>query len=186
MCMIAYRRASAAKRGSNIPNEVIDTAMSRHADGFGIAWREEPGVLKYDKFGPKETGEFRKLLKAVDKNQRLDYVAHFRMATQGPPCKVLSHPYSYIDPVVGEVLVFHNGIIDIAAEKHESDTEVFVRDVLAQLPSEWWKVQVYKDLVDMAIGWSKLVLMTGEETVNLQASSGKEEGGTWDSSNHPR
>ena len=185
MCMIAHRKATPTKRGSNMPNEVIETALARHSDGYGIAWREA-GELIYEKFGPKERSTFRALLKQIDHDQRKEYVAHFRFATQGPACKDLAHPYEYQDPdpKVGRVLVFHNGIIDIAATKIESDTQVFVRDVMAKMPSRWWDQTVFRSLVDMAIGWSKLVLMTADETVNLQEYSGTKDGGIWYSSNH--
>jgi hypothetical protein len=191
MCMIALRTASLAKRGANMPNEVIDTALVRHSDGYGVSWRSpatdtEPGALLYAKFGPKERAEFRTLLKELDGLVNIEYVAHFRFATQGPAVKELAHPYSYMDPDpnVGEVLVFHNGVINIQADKSESDTLVFVRDVLADLPSRWWTIPVLVSLVDMSIGWSRLVIMTKDETVNLQEQDGKWDNGIWYSSDH--
>ena len=183
--MIAHRPVTQRGRGSNIPNAVIDTALTRHPDGFGIAWRDSDG-LRYEKFGPTkvEKAEFRRLLKEIDKRRDIEYVAHWRMATHGPACEDLAHPYEYTDPVEGRVLVFHNGVIDIFADKHESDTQVFVRDILANLPSAWWRQPAIVDLVDMSTGWSKLVLMTETETVNLNERHGTKDGGLWYSSNH--
>jgi hypothetical protein len=89
-----------------------------------------------------------------------------------------------MDPEVGRVLVFHNGVIDIRTKPQESDTEVFVRDVLAVLPSRWWEQPVLRYLVNAAIDWSKLVIMTAEETVNLHESRGEWDGGLWYSSSH--
>ena len=130
MCMIAHRPASAEHRGSNIPNTVIDTAIGRHPDGFGIAWREA-GALRHEKFGPAESTEFRDALKKLDKDSTIEYTAHWRFATSGKPCRDLSHPFIYTDPIEGDVAVFHNGVIDIATGgSHESDTSVFVRDVM--------------------------------------------------------
>lgn len=182
MCMIAYRPIGKSGRGSNIPNEVIDTAQSRHPDGFGIAWRED-GQLHVQRFGPSERREFRDLLKEVDR-KKSEYVSHFRFATHGPKDAAHAHPYEYEDPNEGRVLVFHNGIIDIATLPSESDTEVFVRDVLAQLPSKWWADPALKYLVHEAIGWSKLVIMTPTETVNLQDARGDWDAGIWYSSDH--
>lgn len=181
--MIAYRPVTPGRRGSNIPTDVIDTAMTRHPDGFGVAWREG-GKLWRQKFGPEHRREFRKVLKRLDKDQTIEYVAHFRWATHGPEDAAHSHPYEYMDPEVGTVLVFHNGVIDIGTRHDESDTEVFVRDVLAHLPSRWWAQPALRYLVGEAISWSKLVIMTNDETVNLQEGSGTWDGGIWYSSNH--
>lgn len=186
--MIAYRPVKPGKAGgANIPHEVIDTAIGRHADGFGVAWREvgadgQP-TLRVEKYGPDGAKAFRKMLKRVDRSGS-EYVAHFRFATQGPKVQRLAHPYEYDDPIEGRVLVFHNGIINIKAESHESDTQVFVERVLAELPSGWWRTPALKYLVTAAIDWSKLVIMTATETVNLHESRGDWDGGIWYSSDH--
>lgn len=183
MCMIVHRPILSKGKGSNIPNVVVSTALVRHPDGFGIAWRDADG-LRHEKFGPNEKEEFRRLLKAVDQRRDIEYVAHFRYATHGPEDEAHAHPFSYNDPVEGTVLVFHNGIIDVTTTKEESDTEVFVRDILPHLPSAWWRNPSLVALVDMAVGWSKLVLMTATETVNLHHKAGETDGGLWYSSNH--
>ena len=184
MCMIAHRPASSDARGSNIPNKVIDTAIGRHPDGFGIAWREA-GALRHEKFGPAESTEFRDLLKKLDKDSTIEYTAHWRFATHGKPCRDLSHPFVYDDPIEGPVAVFHNGVIGIATGgSHESDTSVFVRDVLARLPSGWWNNPALEYLVGESIGWSRIIVMTAAETVSLQEKSGKWDGGIWYSSEH--
>jgi predicted glutamine amidotransferase len=182
VCMIAHRPVK-GERGSNIPQQVIDTALVRHPDGFGAAWRTDEG-LRYAKFAPNEKREFAQFLRDLDKHSGVEYVAHFRYATHGPEDQAHAHPYMYEDPQEGPVLVFHNGVIDIVTKADESDTEVFVRDVLARLPSAWWRDGALRYLVNGSIGWSKLVLMTETETVNLQETSGKWDGGLWYSSNH--
>ena len=187
MCMIAHRFLGQKGRGANIPNVVIDTALVRHPDGFGIAWRDPDNGLSYDKFGPDERREFRARLKEIDTDKSIEYVAHFRWATHGPEDAEHAHPYRYDDPdpKVGPVLVFHNGVISgVTTTKEESDTEVFVRDYLAKLPSRWWTNAGIRKLVDHMGGWSKLVLMTEAETVNLNHYAGEEDGGLWYSSEH--
>lgn len=187
MCLIAHRPLGPNGRGSHIPNDVIDTALLRHPDGFGVAWRKGVGadaVLTWEKFGPNQRKQFRRLLKRLDRQVTTEYVAHFRYATQGKPCVELSHPYEYEDPEEGTVLVFHNGIIDIDARPSESDTLVFTRDVLAHLPSAWWRNPGITKAIEMATEYSKLVLMTRTETVNLNKSDGTVDNGLWYSSNH--
>lgn len=183
MCLIAYRRVHPGKRGSNIPESVIETALKRHPDGFGVSWREG-GKLLHAKYAPAHAQDFRTHLRTLDKHAGIEYVAHFRFATHGPKDAEHAHPYIYTDPEEGEVLVFHNGTIDIRTTPQESDTEVFVRDVLAHLRSGWWRDPALRYLVSASVGWSRLVVMTATETVNLQESSGEWDGGIWYSSNH--
>jgi len=187
MCMIAHRPTGKnGKGGSNMPNEVLETAIRRHADGFGLAWRDAEG-LHVRKFGPKDAHKFRKLLKRVDKRHGVEYVAHFRMATHGIPCEELAHPFSYDDPGdEGTVFVFHNGIVNLSVDRNgvASDTSIFVDSILTQLPSAWWRNSGLTTLVDLAGGWSKFVLMTETETVNLNTDDGNWDGGIWYSSDH--
>lgn len=188
--MIAFRPvAHKGKRGANIPNAVVDTAMDRHPDGFGIASREYtadgmPRIV-IAKYGPAERKAFRKAVKRIDRSDS-EYVVHFRFGTHGPRDKAHAHPFTYSDPdpEVGTVVVFHNGVIDVNTTSQESDTEVFVRDYLTRLPSRWWDQEGIAALVEKAIGWSRLVVMTATETVNLQERDGEWDGGLWYSSNH--
>ena len=187
MCMIAHRFLSKRGQGQNMPNEVISTACTRHPDGYGIAWRDPIKGLRYERFGPSERLGFRDSLKRIDADRSIEYVAHFRFATHGPEDRDHAHPFAYQDPdpKIGRVLVFHNGIISgMRPEQTESDTEVFVRDYLAKLPSAWWRNAGVRKLVDHMGGWSRLVLMTDHETVNLNHYAGDEAQGLWYSSDH--
>lgn len=188
MCMIAHRYLSdKSGKGQNMPNAVLDTAVTRHPDGFGVAWRDPKNGLTYQRFAPQEVSEFRRLLKDIDAQPQVEYVAHFRWATHGPEDRDHAHPYAYEDPDpgVGTVLVFHNGIYSsVTTAKNESDTEVFVRDYLTKLPSRWWENVGIRKLVTQFGGWSKLVLMTADETINMHQYAGEDDGGLWYSSDH--
>lgn len=173
MCLIIHRES-----GSNVPNDVLDYNKHLNPDGFGIAWREAGKVL-YEKFAPKEYGAFKDLLKSIDKQADVEYVAHFRRATHGPVCQEMSHPFPYEDEKDGEVLVFHNGIIDIDAPKTESDTSQFVKAVLAKMEPRWWKKAAYRFLVEQSVGWSRLLIMTEKETIRLNEKSWVKQGGIW-------
>lgn len=175
MCLIIHRPAG--KRVTNVPVAVLDHNRFSNPDGFGVAWRSSNG-LKHAKFdaGQKNYDRFKKLVLKLDK-QEVEYVAHFRKATHGPVCKELSHPFTYQDPNVGEVLVFHNGIIDITPDKNESDTSQFVKQVLANMHSEWWRNPSYRYLVEGAIGWSRLIIMTKDETVRFRVKDWVDEQG---------
>ena len=180
MCLIAYRKAGK----SRIPHSVVDTALWRHPDGFGLAYRNAAG-LNVERFGPAlaERKAFRRALIRVDQSG-VEYAAHWRFATHGPKVVGLAHPFTYPDPVEGEVAILHNGIIPIATEASESDTSAFVVQVLAQLPSAWWRSAALRFVVSQSIGWSKLVVMTATETVILNEEDGEWDCGFWYSSNH--
>lgn len=184
MCLIIHREPNLQKpkRTPFIDWRILDDNKWMNPDGFGVAWRN--GGLHHTKFGPDNYSDFEKLLLDVDASNVTEYVAHFRTATQGPPCLELSHPYTYNDPVEGEVLVFHNGIIDIKADKNESDTQVFVERILTQLPSRWWAIPAYVFIIENAIGWSRLVIMTERETIRLDSGTNwRKIGGIWYSTN---
>lgn len=174
MCIIIHR-----EQGSNVPNNVLDYNRTKNPDGFGISWRDEYGV-HVEKFSPKEYDDFHALLKRLDRDPSIEYTAHYRLATHGAPCKELSHPFTYEDPEVGPVHVFHNGIIRISTRQGESDTSQFVKDILAKMPSQWWKNPALVYLVEEAIGYSRLLLMTNDETIRLDGGkSWTKQGGIW-------
>lgn len=165
--MIIHREANSS---GHLTDEIIDYNFRMNGDGFGIAWREG-GKLNWEKFDPKEKAEFRSLLTTIDSDETVEYVAHFRKATHGSSCSRLAHPFSYEDPEEGTVLVFHNGIVDIKISGDESDTSTFVTQVLANLKSRWWEEPHIKFLVESAIGWSRLAIMTLAEVVHLDGGT---------------
>jgi Glutamine amidotransferases class-II len=179
MCLIVHRTVNSPNGGSNLPNRVIEHNRKKNGDGFGIAWRDPKKGLLSQKFGPKAFDAFHKLLKTIDKRTTVEYVAHFRMATHGPACEALSHPFTYEDDKDGEIMMFHNGIISIDTNAQESDTEVFVRDIASRLGPRWWTKPHLRYLVEEAVGWSRLLIMTAHETVRLNAKAWSVENGIY-------
>ena len=141
MCLIICRNTKA-----NVPNDVLSYNKISNPDGFGIEWRSDKGI-NARKYGPNEYERFHETLKSIDAKD-CEYVAHFRKATHGLLTAEMAHPYQYEDKKEGPVLVFHNGIIDIATAKDESDTYVFVKHVLANLEPRWWRNPTLKWLVE--------------------------------------
>ena len=163
MCLIAHREVN--DLNLTISNEIIDYNCWLNSDGFGLAWRERNGI-RTKRYGPAEKEQFIDKLDALQK-RNVELVVHWRMGTHGPKTRDYAHPFSYVDPQLGRVYVFHNGIIDILTEKNESDTQVFVRDVLAHLPSRWFDNPAVSWLVSESIGWSRLLIMTKDETIKI-------------------
>lgn len=181
MCLIVHRPVSERGTVVNLPNKVIEHNRKSNPHGFGLAWRDADGTIHVEKFGPNEFDGFHQLLKAIDK-EPVEYTAHFRFATHGRPCKDLSHPFVYEDAEVGTCVVFHNGVIDIATSKDgsESDTSVFVTEVLAELPSKWWESPAIRFVVEGSLGFSRMLIMTGDgKTIFLNKRNGQEREGLW-------
>lgn len=168
MCLIIHR-SEANGFTRPLPVDVIEHNKTSNPDGFGIAWRVN-GELRYDKYGPDQFDTFEAALKLID-GCDYEYTAHFRKATHGAPSQELSHPFEYVDPDAGLVLVFHNGVLKIKTEKGESDTDVFVKYVLSKLPAKWWANPAYVWLVEDFIYPSRMLLMTAAETVILNEES---------------
>jgi hypothetical protein len=171
MCLIIHR-----EQGSNVPNDVLEYNRKKNPDGFGLAWRDDEG-LHHRKYAPTDYDAFHAMLKRLDRNANIEYVAHYRFATHGPACERLSHPFPYEDENGEKVLVFHNGIIPISAPKDESDTSYFVEKVLSKLPNGWWNNPAQVFLVESAISYSRLLIMTATETVRLNERAWQKKGG---------
>ena len=171
MCLIAYRSIP----GSHIPNDVIDYNIKSNPDGFGLAWRAADGV-KFMKFGPEDAEKFRQYLKEIDKTDMV-YAAHWRTGTAGPNSKELAHPFPYKDKDGNDILAFHNGIIDIKTPAGESDTSAFVDGVLSGLPYGWWDDTAISYLVESAIGWSRILIMTEAEDIFINEGQWRKDGG---------
>ena len=172
MCLIAQR----TNTGAHIPNDYIDYNLTLNPDGFGIAWRDPKEGLLFEKFAPASKAAFRDLLKRIDA-ENYKYTAHWRKATHGPACLELAHPFSYADADGVPILAFHNGIIDIKTKPNESDTQVFVESVLANLPYGWWENPAMMYLVEEAIGWSRMLLMTPDMDILINESAWYKDGG---------
>jgi hypothetical protein len=90
---------------------------------------------------------------------------HFRIATHGDVNELNTHPFHVTD-TLGLV---HNGIISnikCDIDKNRSDTWHFTQKVVKPLAS-LWRNPAYKTLVEHFIGFSKLIVMNGEGTVEI-------------------
>jgi hypothetical protein len=161
MCLIAYR----SDPNTHIPDSVIEYNLRSNPDGFGITWRNRHG-LKTRKFAPNEAREFAGLLRQIDRSTS-EYVAHWRFATHGEKSREMAHPFAYTDASGKEVIAFHNGIIDIKTEGRESDTVAFVNRILSRLPFGWWNDTFMRDMIEDAIGWSRMLFWTPKGVVRI-------------------
>lgn len=179
MCIVYFRPFPAdGQPFARLDPAHADEGSRRNPEGFGIMWADG-GTLNVQRFAPAERPAFLAALAALDARD-VAYGAHARIKTHGPATLDLTHPFLYTQEDGVTVGVMHNGVINIATRPDESDTQVFVRDVLATLPAYWWRDGALRFLVAEAIGWSKLLVMTSAgESIIINESDGTWDGGIW-------
>lgn len=187
MCLIAYvKPASEGAPRASLSAETIDLAFQRNPDGFGVAWRAGDELFAR-KWAPADKAEGRAFLLELQANPLVtSIVAHWRFATCGAKDAARAHPFEIVDPDdrIGPYLIFHNGTIDLTTRGAESDTQVFVEQVVSELPSRWWESAAYRWLVGESIGWSRLLVYTIDGVTILNEEAGKWDGGIWYSSSY--
>lgn len=149
MCLIAY-----SPHGELMPYEVFKQAAFDNPDGIGVM-----SAYAVKKF----VGSDRKirawaLIKRLSE-ESIPYGIHFRWRTHGPINASLCHPFKATD---GNTYIMHNGVIGATgayAEKHESDTSVFVRDFvdLSGMNADAYAAEI-KEL-ETFIGWGNKLLV---------------------------
>ena len=83
-------------------------------------------------------------------------IIHFRITTHGLTNRTNCHPF-LIDDSIGFA---HNGIIDFVSDhKKKSDTIMFKREILQQLPDNFIDNDIIIRLIEESIGNSKLVFL---------------------------
>lgn len=178
MCVIVHQPA-----GKYLAKDQAKNMWDRNRDGGGFAYISGDSIkvekaMTFDRW-------WRLFERARSKNRDTDFLAHFRIATSGKIGLANSHPYE-IDQFT---VMAHNGMLNhIVGEmdlKHElSDTRVFIRDVLSQLPHGWLDNPVLVDMVEDYIGYSKLMFLTVDPGLQknvyiLNESKGAEVEGMW-------
>jgi glutamine amidotransferase len=111
------------------------------------------------------------------KNLDSYFVLHFRIATAGKVNEDNCHPF-----VINEDLAFvHNGIISKARTSvNYSDTYYFNADILQNLPPDFTQNEAILELIEAAIGNSKLVFLNSKnEPLILNSHLGHYSNGVW-------
>lgn len=126
MCLIINR-----EEGQIVTDDFIKDVATRNGDGWGIMHNRPSDNKVVVKRGLK-LDEFFPVIHALQEKD-IPCVIHFRMRTHGAVDVENCHPFK----VVNGVYFMHNGTIDVDIPKKDSgkasDTNVFVRDVLAPL-----------------------------------------------------
>lgn len=142
--------------GAELDMDAIKRAWKANPDGGGFAFTADGEHITIRKFlRLKDMREG--LLKAHRRFGKVSpFIIHFRLATHGSTTLANVHPFKVRDDLV----MVHNGIINVKCFDDRSDSKVFAEDWLTDLPADWLDNHVLTMLVEDFIGWSKLVFLS--------------------------
>ncbi len=172
MCIIMYKEA-----GVEIKDEWMKNSAKSNPDGFGMSYIEGGKLCTFRCMGYEEfVRVFRE--KEVE-NPESKFLLHFRKNTKGTNSIENCHPFS----LKGNLAMMHNGSIgsiDVPLKCVDSDTNLFAKKILDNLPDGWLQNQAILDLVSNFIGGSKLTIMdeAGEVTF-INKKAGHMHEGVW-------
>jgi hypothetical protein len=149
----------------NIPKGHLKRSLQANADGWGYIFigNDRKAIIRKGLDTPDFWSAWIKDNKA---RQGKPLLFHSRFMTHGLYDVSNCHPFR-----IGrrKLWVMHNGIIadhaDVKAEK--SDTRMFIKDILEELPGNWLENDPIRALVAGYIGDSKLAFMDGHGEVTI-------------------
>ena len=170
MCIIVYKPAEAP-----FPDRtVLDTCFLNNSDGAGYMYAVNGRV--YIKKGFMSFDALMKSLKHTRKQcgDKIPYVLHFRIATQGGAKPELTHPYPLSEEMAdlkrlnstSDIGIAHNGIISLTASNKKdidyNDTMTFITDYLSLIIRDkgYWKDPATVELINR-LADSKLAILDG-------------------------
>jgi len=153
MCIAILQKA-----GEELSKETFYQCWRRNPDGAGLMFANHGEIRIYKELDSvdKFYNTYKRVLASEAKGR--DMVVHFRIATHGSIVKRNCHPFR-----INQRIAFaHNGIIhNVSTKRYKdaSDTRVFAKEVLSQLPDGFETCQATMRMVEEFIGRSKLILL---------------------------
>ena len=166
MCIIARK-----KEGLPLDDQSwkwLKNSFDNNADGAGFMYRLGNGKVRVFK-GFMTWDDFKDaVIDKIETINKKEVVFHFRIGTSGANSQAMCHPFPICrnDSKLGQTklkcdaALVHNGIISGYGDKNFSDTHVFVRDVLTQLP---YKSEAIRSLMANSLH-SKFIIMDAGTT----------------------
>lgn len=177
MCIIIHVPA-----GIELPSkETLEHCWEQNPHNGGIMYVLNEDV-KIEKFTEFEKYHERVMQVHSLYGKQTPIVTHMRYATAGEKTLDNTHPFM----VRPGVAVCHNGTLKDFPEKDgKSDTIQFVENVLANMPAYWYLHGGLKKLMELYLGWSRLVVLDKHKNVAiLNESSGDWVKGVWYSNDY--
>lgn len=143
------------KEKATIKKSQLEESFNSNPDGSGYLFAKDgrltikKGYFKFDDF-------YNDYKRDMEHYNNPVAIIHFRITTHGLTNETNCHPF-----MVNDKLGFaHNGMIDIVSDhKKKSDTMMFNREILQQLPNNFIHSDSIIKLIEESIGNSKLIFL---------------------------
>jgi len=166
MCIICRKKEGLALDDQSW--KWLKNSFDNNDDGAGFMYRLNNGKIRIFK-GFMTWDTFKDaVMDKLDTINNKEVIVHFRIGTSGANSQAMCHPFPICrsDSKLGQTkakcdaALVHNGIISGYGDREFSDTHVFVRDVLTQLP---YKSEAVRSLMSNALH-SKFMIMDARKT----------------------
>lgn len=174
MCILIAKPADAI-----VDIDTLKNCWDSNGHGAGVAYAAGGEVTIEKGFMTWDT--FKKFIIDPDDWADIPMLIHFRIKTRGDMGEDNTHPFEVIP---GKLAFAHNGTLDLKVEERPelSDTNVFCRYVLKQLPHNFLSNSGITTLIDQSLkGRSKLAFLDseGEITIFNEELGHEDEAGVW-------
>lgn len=155
--------------------KTFKTCWSANPDGAGLAYYDGENIQMIKEMKSVKVF-YDKYLIIRKQYPNIDIAIHFRIATHGRINVTNCHPFK----VNRKTAFIHNGMIT-HLEKHPefSDTYLFNESIVKQLPANFIHNTAIIEMLGNYIGYSKLVIISGENAVIVNEQLGQWDGGNW-------
>lgn len=155
--------------------KTFKTCWAANPDGAGLCYFDGEKIQLLKEM--KSVKNFHKQYVSIrDKFPLIDIAVHFRIATHGRVNSINCHPFK----VNKNTAFIHNGVISqVGTNPDFSDTYIFNETILKNLPSTFVKNTAILELLSAYIGYSKLVIISGENSAIVNEELGAWDGGNW-------
>jgi len=162
-----------------ITKEALLNSWTANNDGAGFSYHNGKEIVIYKEM--KNFALFYSTYKeARKKYTKVPFAVHFRIGTSGLINETNCHPFK----VNKNISFIHNGVIFATNYVGEySDTYHFNKEILQQLPDNWYNSKGIIQMLSDYIGASKLVFLIGANYLIINENMGHWFGGNWYSNN---
>lgn len=167
-------------KGTEITAQQFRNCWDNNFDGAGFMYNDDENKLRVVKEMSNCSKLYKKYARLKKKHPDATFVLHFRISNRGEISRDNCHPFK----VNNQLGFVHNGTItDVEKDTVKSDTNVFNRDIMRNMPSldvDMLNSPAMQALVGKFIGYSKLVFLDNNGKFSIiNESKGSWEDGIW-------